>query len=120
MVKKLVALWAITILTVIAVAMGQPQSPCSCSMMREDPFGFNVRIESLHPTCMIAKELADLESLLQVGKRLAHDALSTFTYEPSVQTSLQNLLAALNKFSERVKQLKRQATRACPPWYLQW
>lgn len=118
MVKKIVAFWLITLFAVVVVAIGQPQSSCSCSMMREDPFGFNMRIESLHLTCMIAKELADLESLLQVGKRLAHNALRTFTYEPSVQTSVKRLITSLNKFSERIEQLKRQAAKACPPWYL--
>lgn len=68
----------------------------------------------------MAEELVHANQLLQTGKRLAHDALRIFSsYEPSMRASLHRLLAALQKFSEQVDQMKRHAMRVCPRWYLQ-
>ncbi len=89
------------------------RSVCSCSPVPQDFLVF-------HPICKMAKELGDADRLLKIGERLAHDALRAFRYEPSLQDRLQRLSAALDKFSERVEQMKRQATQACPPWYLRW
>lgn len=123
MVKRVIGLWVIILLAMPAVAMGKPQGPCSCPLMGTAPFRFNIELEappSLHPICMMAQELADADRLLKVGKRLAHDALRAFPYEPSLQASLQRLVEALNTFSERIEQMKRQAAQACLRWYLRW
>lgn len=127
MVKRIAVFWVLTIFVVSAGTMGQPTylhpitSPCF-NPMRNLGSGFPLGTDFLvfHPICMMAKELADADRLLKVGKRLAHDDLRAFSYEPSLQARLQRLLAALNKFSERVEQMKHQATQACPPWYLRW
>lgn len=123
MVKRVIGLWVIILLAMPAVAIGKPQSPCSCPVIGSAPFRFNIELEahpSLHPICEMAEELADADRLLKIGKRLAHDALRAFPYEPSLQASLQRLIAALNKFSERVERVKRHATQVCPPWHLWW
>lgn len=123
MVKRVIGLWVIILLALSTVAIGKPQSPCSCPVMRTAPLRFNIELEappSLHPSCMMAQELVQVENLLKVGKRLAHDALRIWSYDPSMQASLQRLVAALNKFSERVEQMKRHVTQVCPPWHLWW
>lgn len=121
MVKRVIGLWVIILLAMPAVAIGKPL--CSCPVMGTAPFRFNIELEappSLHSICKMAKELADADRLLKAGKRLAHDALRAFPYEPSLQASLQRLVVALNKFSERIEQLKRHATQVCPPRHLWW
>jgi len=92
----------------------------SCSDLRRSlcfwpmpsfPFLFDMRI------CELARALRGTEDLLKAGEQLTKDALETFTYD-SLRDSLHRLLAALDKFSKRIEQLKRQAALVCPRWYL--
>lgn len=126
MVKRLVWTWVIIFLTLTAVTTGQPtnalhpiNSPCfnlALSLCSCPPLGTDFVV--FHPICKIAEELVHADRLLKTGKRLAQDALRIFSYEPSLRDSLHRLVAALNKFSKQVDQLKRHATRVCPTLYI--
>lgn len=92
MVASLIVLLALPVATI-----GELQSLCPCSEVDFSQFGIGTK--PIRPICMMAEELADADRLLKTGKHLAQDALRIWSYNPSMQTSLRQLVAALNKFS---------------------
>jgi hypothetical protein len=121
MVKNVAWCWVITIITLSIVTTGQPTYTLhsitgSCfnpmqSLCFYPPLGIDFLV--FHQICMFTKNLGRIANLLKAGEHLATDALDTLTHEPSLQPSLHRLSAALNQFSKRVEQMRRQATQTC-------